>query len=132
MRLRRLRRALVAGSDEARRPSTPTSTLPSKSEAIFDGVDAPFQLGTNNERCLDPKNRIALQKFIALEEQMGDEGAIARRADHEMNMRGSEGMASHCRQQLTRRTVIRNWIADRQDGLESVGSCGIGPKASPQ
>ena len=70
-------RPLVVGSDEARRPSTPKVKLPGKSEVIFDGVDAPFQLGTNNERCLDPKNRIALQKFIALEEQMGDEGAIA-------------------------------------------------------
>ena len=97
--------------------------LPGKSKVVFDGVDAPFQLGTNNERRLNPKNRIALQKFIAFEEQMSDEGAIARRADHEMNVRGSEGMSSHCREQLTRGTVIRNWIADRHDGSESIGAC---------
>src|SRR5712671_6706547 len=95
MRLRRLRLPVVVGSDEARRPSTPKAKLPGKSEIIFDGVDALFQLGTNNERCLDPKNRIALQKFIALEEQMGDEGAIARRADHEMNVGGTEWMPPH-------------------------------------
>src|SRR5438132_7826176 len=49
-----------------------------------------------------------------------------------MNMRGPEGMASHGRQQLTRRTVIRNWIADWQDGSESIGPRGVGPKAGPQ
>jgi hypothetical protein len=60
----------VVRSDEARRPSTPRAQLPGKPEGIFDGVDIPFQLGTNNERGLNSKNRIAVQKFIAFEEQM--------------------------------------------------------------
>src|SRR6476646_2185464 len=124
--------APVVRSDEALRPSTPVAQLPGKPESIFDGVDTPFQLGTNNERGLDPKNRIALQKFVAVEEQMSDEGAITRRADHEMNVCGSEWMSSHCREQLARGTVIRNWITDRHDGSESIGTCRIGAKARPQ
>ena len=63
---------------------------------------------------------------------MSDEGAIARRADHEMNVRGSIGMPSHCREQLTRGTVVWNWITDRHDRLESIGTCDIGPEARPQ
>ena len=59
-------------------------------KTVFDGVDALLQPGTNNERRLNPKNRIALQIFISFDEQMRDEGAIARRADHEMNVRRPE------------------------------------------
>ena len=50
----------VVRGDEARRPSTPGAQLPGKPESIFDGVDARFHLGTNNERRLNAKNRIAL------------------------------------------------------------------------
>jgi hypothetical protein len=106
--------------------------IPRKPEGILDSIDTPYQLGTNNERRLDSKNRIALQKFIAFEEQMSNEGAIARRADHEMNVRGSERMTSHCREQLTCGTVIWNRITDRYDGSESKGTCHIGTKARPQ
>src|SRR6266404_7956040 len=63
---------------------------------------------------------------------MSDEGAIARRADHEMNVRGSKGMSSHCREQLTRGTVIWYWITDRHDRSESIATCHIGPEARPQ
>ena len=41
-------------------------------------------------------------------------------------------MSSHCREQLTRGTVIWNWIAGRHDGSESIGTCHIGTKARPQ
>ena len=112
-----MQRSRLAARDEARRPVTRVQ-LPGKSEIIFDGGDAPFQLGTNNERRLNPKNRIALQKFIAFEEQMSDEGAKARRADHEVNMRGPERMSLHCLEQLTGGTIIRNRIAARWFGID--------------
>src|SRR5882724_8986400 len=63
---------------------------------------------------------------------MSNEGAIARRADHEMNVRGPERMPSHGREQLTCGTVIWNWITDRHDGSESIGTCRTGTKARPQ
>jgi len=132
MRRRLSRRPFGVGSDEAQRPSTPRVQLPGKSEVIFDGVDAPFQLRMNNERWLNPKDRIALQKFVTCEEQMSDEGAVARRADHEMDVRGPGGMSSHCREQLTRGTIIWNWITDGHDRSESIGTCRIGSEARPQ
>ena len=102
MRRRLFRRPFVVSSDEARRSVTPSVELPGKAEVIFDGASTILQLGANDEGRLNPKNRIALQKLIAFEKQMSDEGAIARRADHEMNVCGPEWMSSHCREQLTR------------------------------
>src|SRR5260370_33599257 len=67
-----------------------------------------------------------------MEGQRGGEGGITRGAGHGMNVGGSEWMSSHCREQLTRGTVIRNWITDRHDGSESIGACFIGTKARPQ
>src|SRR5258705_13214794 len=49
-----------------------------------------------------------------------------------MNVRGPERMSSHCREQLTCGTVIWNWITDRHDGSESIGTCHMGTKARPQ
>src|SRR5258708_39571684 len=86
----------------------------------------------NNKRRIDAKERIAFQILIACEEQVGDEGTKVRRADHEMNVRGTERMPSHSRQQSARGTVVRNWIADRHDGPESIGTCPVGAKARPQ
>src|SRR6266404_4762636 len=120
MRRRLPRSRLVAGSDEARRPDTPMLQLLGKTEIIFNGAGTYLQFGTNNQRALDAKDRVAFQVLIAFEEQMSDEAAIARRTDHEMDMRGTKGMPSHSRQQLTRRTVVGNRITDGQDGLESV------------
>jgi hypothetical protein len=45
---------------------------------------------------------------------------------------GPEGMSSHCREQLTRGTVIWNWITDRHDRSESIGPCNIRSEARPQ
>ena len=81
---------------------------------------------------LTPKTASLPKKFIAFEEQMSDEGAKARRADHEVNMRGPERMTPHCLEQLTRGTIIRNRIADRHDGSEPIGPCPVGAKARPQ
>ena len=49
----------LLAATKLRRPSAPGCKLPGKPEVIFDGVDAVLQLGTNNERRLDAKNRIA-------------------------------------------------------------------------
>src|SRR5882672_7814430 len=122
---------LVAGSNEARGP-TARLQFSDKTEMIFDGVGTRIQFGTNNQRALDAKDRVAFQVLIAFEEQMSDEGAKAGRTDHEMDVRGAKGMPSHSRQQLARGTVIRDRIADGQDGLESVETCRIGSKARPQ
>src|SRR5258705_11935296 len=106
--------------------------VPGKPKEVFDGVDTVLPFGTNNERRLNSKNRIALQIFITFDEQMSDEGAIARRADHEMNVRRPERMSSHRRQQLTGGTVIWDWITGRHDGSEPTGAHRPRGKASSQ
>ena len=106
--------------------------VPGKPKEVFDGVDTVLHFGTNNERRLNSKNRIALQIFITFDEQMSDDGAIARRADHEMNVRRPERMSSHRRQQLTGGTVIWDWITDRHDGSEPIGAYRICEKARSQ
>src|SRR5260370_34866570 len=45
---------------------------------------------------------------------------------------GSEWMSPPPGGKWTRGTVTRNWIPDRHDGLESIGTCHIGTKARPQ
>src|ERR1700730_989357 len=49
-----------------------------------------------------------------------------------MDVCGSERVSSHCREQLTGRAVIWNWIADRDDRSESIATRRIGPKACSQ
>src|ERR1700722_2780277 len=58
----------VAARDEARRPRLFCAQPSGKPEVILDSVSGFFQLGTNNERRFNPENRIALQKFVAVEE----------------------------------------------------------------
>jgi hypothetical protein len=67
----------VGGGNKARWRGAATAQLPRQSEIILYSVGAFLQLGTNHKRRLDPKDRIAFQKLVALEEQMSDQGTIA-------------------------------------------------------
>src|SRR5712664_610047 len=102
-----------------------------KTEIIFYCVDAVHPPGTNDEGWLHPEYRIAPQIFIPIQEEMRDKGAVSRRADHEVNMCRPERMAPHRREQLAGGTIIRNRIAHRHDGSESVGASGVAAKAGP-
>src|SRR6476661_5314333 len=126
-----MQRSRLAARDKARRP-TARVQLPGKTKIICDSAGPVVQLGANNQRVLDAKDRVALQVLIAFEEQVRNERTIAGRTDHEMDVRGAKRMPSQGRQQLTGGTVVGNRIADRQDGLESVEPCRIGTKTRPQ
>src|SRR6516162_6501247 len=67
-------------------------------KVIFDRVDTLYPPWTDDERWLDSENRIALQKFIPVQEEMRDKRAISRCTDHEVNMCRPERMAPHCRE----------------------------------
>src|SRR5882757_11098754 len=103
-----------------------------ETEVVRDRQGAILLDGQHDERGLHTEDGVALQVLVALEEEVGHQLPVAGRADHEVHVRGAEGMSPQALQKLARRSVVGNRIADREDGPELVLAALVGPERGPE
>jgi hypothetical protein len=103
-----------------------------KPEVIFDSIDTVYQLGTNYKGRLHPKDSVAPEILIPIQEKMRHKRTTPRCTDHEVNMCWAEWVAPHRFEQLACRTVIGNGIAHWHDGSESKGARVVSAKTASQ